>query len=58
MKTHAAVFEEPRAVKAAPNVLYSPDKVPLPLTVKHPAGGLVRPALLCSRGVASMEVIK
>lgn len=52
---HATAVDDPRAVKAAPTVLYSPERVPLPLTVKHPEGGLVRPALFCSRGVASMK---
>lgn len=55
---HATAVDDPSAVKAAPTVLYSPERVPLPLTVRHPDGGLVRPALLCSTADASMEPTK
>lgn len=55
---HATEVEDPRAVKAALNVLYSPERVPLPLTVRHPVGGLVLPALFCTKAAASMEMMR
>jgi hypothetical protein len=56
MKIHAAAVEDvPSAVSAAPTVLYSPDVVPLPRTVRQPLGVLSRAVLFSSIAGAAME---
>jgi hypothetical protein len=59
MKIHAAAVDDvPSAVSAAPTVLYSPDFVPLPRTVRQPLGVLSRAVLLTSSVGAAIEVVR
>ena len=59
MKIHAAAVDDvPSAVSAAPTVLYSPEFVPLPRTVRQPLGVLSRAVLLTRSVGTAMDVVR